>query len=669
MSIPLHVLILEDNPEDTDLVLYQLRQADFAPLWRRVETEADFLDQLEKNPEIILSDYQMPQFTGVRALELLKARQLDIPFILISGTIGEESAVEAMKNGATDYLLKDRLTRLGPAVHHALEESRLRIGRRLAENALRWKTAFFEAQVECALDGILMVDPHGRKILQNQRLNELFKIPPAIAGSLADSEQLHFITNQMKDPQAFIERVSYLDEHPNEVSRDELALVDGTILDSYSATVRDQLGKHYGRIWTFHDVTAERQREGKLAETLVREKELAQEALAGDRAKSEFLAVMSHEIRTPMNGILGFSELLAGMPNLPAEGRDYIKTITSSGEALLRILDDILDFSRLEAGGLKIEKSFFPSEEILRSIRDLLSPSAREKQLLFRLDVSSDAPTHLWSDAGRLRQVLLNLSGNAIKFTEQGSIVLGMRAAAGPLKSNLPGVEFFVRDTGPGIPEDNLHQIFEPFAQADSSISRRFGGTGLGLAISQNLVDLMGGKLSVRSRIGEGSEFVVTLPVESPNVPLEDAPPTAFDELNNAFAGANPLCILLAEDDPVNRKLLLMMLRKLGYEPLVAQDGVEAVEISRRERPDCILMDLQMPHMDGLQATREIRSLEILSPAAGRAFISALTANIVAEDRRLCFEVGMDSYLNKPIKRMDLAATLAKASQAKIAAS
>jgi PAS domain S-box-containing protein len=429
--------------------------------------------------------------------------------------------------------------------------------------------------------------------------------------------------------------------------------------------LRDESGRPVRMTGVNWDVTEERIREKKLAEALAHEKELVEKAQAGSRAKSEFLAVMSHEIRTPMNGILGFSELLAGAPNLPTDCRDYVKTIASSGEALLRIIDDILDFSRLEAGGLKVEPTLLSSREILEDVHTLLAPRAGEKHLEFHLALEDGIPERLWNDPGRLRQILINLVGNALKFTAHGSITLGMRPSRSPLKDGDAGVEIFVRDTGTGIPPDKLDHVFEPFAQADSSISRRYGGTGLGLAISRNLVELMGGALSVRSEVGEGSEFVVTLPIGMPQGTEPLVQGTAGDELDETFAASHPLRILLVEDDQVNRKLLLIMLRKLGYTALTARDGVEAVEIYRRERPDCILMDLQMPRKGGIETTIEIREMENASPGHGRAFISALTANIGAEDRRECFAVGMDAHLNKPIKRALLAKMLEQASEAK----
>jgi len=265
MTTPLSILIVEDSPDDADLMVAQLRQAGFDPQWRRVETEPDFLAELKQRPDIVLSDYSLPQFTGLRAAQLVRESGLDIPFILVSGTVGEEAAVEAMKHGATDYLLKDRIARLGNEVERALEQKRLHAECQQTVAELRWKTALLEAQLDASIDGILVVDNHGQKILQNQRLNQLWKIPPLIAENKDDAVQIEFVSKLTKNPHWFKEQVACLYSQPDAVSRDEIELVDGSILDRYSSPIRDQAGNNYGRIWNFRDIT-----DRKRAETAMR---------------------------------------------------------------------------------------------------------------------------------------------------------------------------------------------------------------------------------------------------------------------------------------------------------------------------------------------------------------------------------------------------------------
>jgi len=409
------------------------------------------------------------------------------------------------------------------------------------------------------------------------------------------------------------------------------------------------------------DVTERKRAQERMQLALEHEKELAREAQAGARAKSEFLAVMSHEIRTPMNGILGFAELMTHSPSLPPDCREYLQNIIASGESLQRILDDVLDLSRMEAGRLAIEHTVFSPAALVESIRFLFAHRASEKGLEFRTLIPPEIPAYLEGDAGRLRQILVNLVGNALKFTDQGSVILGMRVRPPQADHPAPMMQFFVEDTGPGISEAKIRDIFELFTQADSAMSRRHGGAGLGLTIAQRLAQLMGGDLDVESRHGKGSRFTLTLPLAAAQAP--DAPPEApASPLDPGFAAASPLRILVVEDDRMNLKLVLSILRKLGYEPTTAGNGLEAVRIYEDEAkaPDCILMDIQMPEMDGIEATRKIREIE-RSAGWNPAFICALTANILPADQQQCFDAGMNYYLNKPLKRTALSHALAEA--------
>lgn len=433
------------------------------------------------------------------------------------------------------------------------------------------------------------------------------------------------------------------------------------LIQTQGLVKRDAQGMATGLIGTNRDVTEERSREKELAKALAQEKELSEKARAGERAKGEFLAVMSHELRTPMNGILGFAELLCRSSSLPPECRDFANTILHSGEALLRILDDILDFSRLEDGHLKIESTSFSPRKLITDIRHLLERQAQTKYLDFEVLVDEAVPETLEGDAGRIRQILLNLLGNAIKFTEQGKVTLHM-SMGDAMPDGFWRCEFRVRDTGSGIPEDKIEAIFQPFTQADSSISRRHGGTGLGLTISRRLTEVLGGTLTVKSEVGVGSEFLALIPLAT-----SERPPQACNSLPSAsvnifLATKYPLRILVAEDDKVNLKLVQALIGKLGYASLAARNGSQAVDIFRVERPDCILMDLQMPEMGGIEATEKIRDIES-TLSLQQTYICALTANIFPADRQRCFLVGMNGYLNKPVKIASLAESLIQAAK------
>ena len=377
------------------------------------------------------------------------------------------------------------------------------------------------------------------------------------------------------------------------------------------------------------------------------------QADAANHAKSLLLANMSHEIRTPMTGVIGFTDLLSNTP-LNADQRDYVEQIRSSGESLLTLINDILDFSKISAGKLSLESRRLDVRLTVERAAALLALQAAAKSLRLSVAIDPAVPDAILGDTVRLRQILVNLLGNAVKFTDKGEVALTVSARpldSGPATAACE-LLFTVRDTGPGIAAEHQQRIFDSFSQVDSSISRKYGGTGLGLAISKSLVEQMGGAMSLESRPGCGSTFRFTIRAAVADLNPQPLPSLAAAPMAH---GLPPMRIMLVDDNVINRKLMSMTLRRLGIQPEMAENGAEALERLAHGTYDVILMDVQMPVMDGLEATRRIRR-EV--PAAVQPRIIAMTAGAFAEDRAHCLEAGMDDYVSKPVNLEELVQAL-----------
>jgi len=535
---------------------------------------------------------------------------------------------------ATAFLsLVIALTSLRMAHDHqrlALNEVRLQRSKR----QIREQSQHLKLTLENMSQGIAMTDPQGRLVVSNNTLVQMLAphIPPQ-SGALAKSlKQIIASSEPSTDPLSTPPSKSKPPANVPAVS--EYQTQSGDILKIVTVTLPDN-----GMVATFEDVTERRNKQVQLEAA-------RQSATQANRAKSEFLASMSHEIRTPMHGIIGMSQVLLES-SIAGEQRKSIETIAASGEALMTIINDILDYSRIEAGKLELRPVDFNLHTTLDDIVTLMSAPASKRGIQITLTYPEHLPKRFNADMGRIRQVVTNLLGNAVKFTTGPSIDVIVSGRAAGL------ISIAVKDAGPGISQDQVAVIFDEFVQLNAPASRTFAGTGLGLPISRRLVALMSGELTVASTLGEGSVFTITVPLPlaqsdatapTPETPAKDAAKSTSIQLKSG----RPVRILAAEDNKTNRQVLCSMLKTEAVEIILAVDGQEAVDLFKSQPPDIILMDVWMPNVDGFSATALIRELE-RERGLHRTPIIALTANAVRGDRDKCLAAGIDDYMSKPL--------------------
>jgi PAS domain S-box-containing protein len=600
---------------------------------------------------VILLDVCMPLMDGFETAALIRQRRQSemTPIIFFTAYGSDDIAdIDRYAEGAVDFMfapvppneLRAKVSVFANLFIKAEELATQARNVQSSADQLRLLT-------EAAPIGIFQTDAENRYVYTNPRWSEITGVPYEKAtgqrwGTLIDFEQRGDLS-----PDLALEAA-----HRSELChRFELWLPDAPrrIVLLTAKQIPDSSGGFAGWVGTLADVTAETGAEAAMSAA-------RDEANEASRLKSDFLANMSHEIRTPMNGVIGMTDLLLET-DLDDVQRDYAQTVRNSSEALLTIINDILDFSKVEAGKLEIEDIKYSVRTIVDDVVALLVRPARAKGLELVATVDRSVPAVVTGDPGRVRQVLTNLIGNAIKFTHTGEIGLGVVATAG--NDGKTVIRFEVSDTGEGIASEKLDLIFQPFVQADSSTSREYGGTGLGLAISGQLVALMGGDCGVSSELGVGSTFWVTIGVRADTGAQNDLPVTAVvptPPRPSSSTGREGGRLLLAEDNLVNQKVAVAMLSSAGYHVDTVPNGEEAVRAAAARPYDAILMDCHMPKLNGYEATAAIRAQE----GAGRHTpIIAITAAARPEDRERCLSEGMDSYLAKPVSKDALLALVA----------
>ncbi|MGZ5279114.1 MAG: response regulator [Pseudobdellovibrionaceae bacterium] len=638
IQTPLRILMVEDNENDRLLEERELKKASIPHVLICVDSRQDFLQQLAQfHADLILCDYSLPQFNALDVLEIVQEQAPQIPVVIVTGTLTDETAVECLKRGALDYVIKERIVRLPFAISRALEHRRFMEQKQADEERLRQSEKMLRV-----VTGVL----------------------PALLVYLTPDLQVHFCNriydkwfpNSNKDvlrktaTEAFGETIS--DEIaarlPQVLSGEEAKFESpyGPQVSAQVASItltpdQEPSGLVKGIVCLMTDVSVQKHYE----EELLFAKEQADSA---NEAKSQFLANMSHEMRTPLSAMLGFAELLM-ISDLPEEERsDWLGRIIRNCERLKKMIDEILDLSKVEAGKLEVQRGPTSVVEVISQVKSMLFPLAREKNLQLKFEIVGSLPETIDSDPVKLRHIFINIIGNAVKFSEVGPITTRAESTSDGKLS------FSVEDHGSGLTHEQSEHLFEPFTQVDSSMTRKVGGTGLGLALARRYARALGGDVRLTHSVpNEGSTFTIT--IDPGDVSDEKTISTFETDVSESVpfvkiqqAHLAHLKVLVVDDVLDNQVLVRKFLERAGSEVEVASDGQEAVEKALHTPYDLILMDLQMPVLDGYNATTRLRAQGYTKP------ILALTAHALKDEQERCLKMGFNGFLTKPIRQNDL---------------
>ena len=642
-EIPRHtVLVVDDDLMSLEMLLWILAEEHEVIT---AASAAEALNLLQHSlPDLILLDIVMPGMDGYELFEQI--RQLpggdEIPVLFLTGVSEQECESRGLEMGAADYITKPynaHLVRLRVQNHLLLKEQRSHVNRRLeAEQSLLLERAHLRTLINTMPDLVWLKDINGVYLSCNRRFEQFFGVPQA---EIIGKTDYDFVDKELADFFRAHDRMAMEADSPS--VNEELITFAGDGHQELLETVKSPMygpdGILIGVLGMARNITERKQIEQALLEA----KESAE---AANRAKSEFLANMSHEIRTPMNGMLGMAQLLR-FTELTPEQDDYLRSIELSADSLLQIINDILDLSKAESGKIELEYADFSLRKALADVITIQQARILEKQLTLQRELDAGLPAVVRGDQLRIKQILINLLSNAVKFTEHGSI--GIALSVIERSESQVRVRMTVSDTGIGMTRETIEKIFKPFEQADTSTTRRFGGTGLGLTICRKLAELMGGTIRVESSPGVGSSFHLELPFE-----MSTAMQTAETQPKDALATPErPLNILIAEDNLLNQRMLEMILHKIGHQSISTNNGKEALERWQQGGIDAVLLDIQMPVMDGEEALAAIRSRD--RQTGSHTPVIALTADVLQGTEARLLQAGFDAYLTKPVRVKALA--------------
>ena len=638
MEKPVKVLVIDDDEVDRLALKRSLKSCGLECTLVEASEAAQGIAILMQEPfDCLFLDYLLPGTDGLAVLRKIKSAGIKTPVIVTTSQGDESIAVEMMKSGASDYIVKTQISGyvIGQVLRNALKLAKVEQEREAAERALMISQERLAEAQRIARIGNWEFNLVSRAIYWSDEVYRIFDLNnktyiPTLSGFLKyfhpeDAEVFKELIEAEKDNESFNKDFRII------LSEGSFKFVNihGYVVASKDSQMRKITG-------TIQDITERKWYE----EELIKSRCVAEESML---IKEKFLANMSHEIRTPMNAIIGFTRLLME-DELSQKQKEYINAIRFSGENLLVIINDILDFSKIQSGKMLIEEIGFSLIDVLNPIVRIFAIKANEKGLEFIFE--SDVPNpNLVGDPVRLNQVLNNLIDNAIKFADQGFVKLSVNQLTGDDK-NLT-IEFKVEDTGIGIPENKVESVFESFTQASSDTTRKFGGTGLGLTIVKSIVEMQNGTIAAESVLNKGSVFTIILPYKVSSAVIKKE-----IVVEESFIDLNEIRVLMMEDNQLNQLLTKTVLTNAGCKIDIAENGLIGIEMLKESEYDIILMDIQMPEMDGYETTHYIRTK--IKGSVSEIPIIALTADALSTESAKCAEVGMNDYISKPYKREDL---------------